>query len=354
VWLYNDGDSYVALLGVRAVRPTIYDVADRARVSIATVSRVLNGRAKVTEETRGRVMEAVATLGYRPSPVARGLAMRNTSVLALFHESFQTSYASQLISGAESEAAAHGYALLAYQIQGRDWEDLIRMPGRADGVIVTGSNANEAFLQSLASVSTPTALLGRARADLKMDGVLPDNAGGTTAAIEHLITHGRTLIAHIAGPLDSGNAPERLQAYRETLARHGQSAAEDYVQQGDYSFVGGAKAMRTLLALPRRPDAVFAANDLMAMGAMRAIEHAGLKVGEDIAVVGFDGLEAGEYMTPSLTTVFQPIEDIGREAVRLVLWRLANADADVREEVVPTRLVVRASCGEPHSEQDGE
>jgi LacI family transcriptional regulator len=336
------------------VRPTIYDVADRAKVSIATVSRVLNGRARVTEETRARVMEAVATLGYRPSPVARGLAMRTTSVLAFFHESFQTNYASQLISGAESEAAARGYALLAYQIQGREWEDLLRMPGRADGVIVTGNAANEAFLQTLAGASTPTAVLGRARADLKMDGVVPDNAGGTTAAVEHLIGHGRTRIAHIAGPQDSGNAVERLNAYRETLARNGQNCAQEYVQQGDYSFVGGAKAMRSLLELPQRPDAVFAANDLMAMGAMRAIEHYGLKVGEDIAVVGFDGLEAGEYVTPPLTTVFQPIEDIGREAVRLVLWRLANPDAAVREEVVPTRLIVRGSCGEPCSEQDGE
>jgi len=336
------------------VRATIYDVAERARVSIATVSRVLNGRAKVTDETRARVMEAVEALNYRPSPVARGLAMRTTSVLALFHQNFQTNYAAQIISGAESEAAASGYALLAIQIEGKDWGELMRMPGRADGVIVTGSPDNESFLQALALGGTPTVLLGHSRQDLKMDGVVPDNRQGTVAALEHLAAHGRTRIAHIAGPEWSTNAIERVQLYQETMARLGLTVPEGYIQNGEFSFVGGGKAMQRLLALSERPDAVFAANDMMAMGAMQAVGEHGLSVPEDVAIIGFDGLEAGEYMTPPLTTVFQPIEDIGREAVRLVLWRLENPDAPVREELVRTELIVRGSCGASAEHKDME
>ncbi|MFO7697914.1 MAG: LacI family DNA-binding transcriptional regulator [Anaerolineae bacterium] len=327
-------------------RATIYDVADRAKVSIATVSRVLNGRAKVTEETRARVMEAVATLAYRPSPVARGLAMGATSVLAVFYESFQSVFFSTLLAGAESEAAANGYALMAYQIQGREWEDLIRMPGRADGVIVSSSPNNEAFLQSLAQSATPTVVLGHARADLKMDGVVPDSIMGVNAVIEHLMGHVRKRIAHIAGPASSRQSAERRQAYIDALARHGLTCPEECLVQGDFSFVGGAQAMARLLALPEPPDAVFAANDVMAMGAMQSIEQHGLKVGVDIAVVGFDGLEAGEYMTPPLTTVFQPIEDLGRVAVRLLLERIEHPEAPVQEEVLPTALIVRGSCGD--------
>jgi len=327
------------------VRATIYDVAERAKVSIATVSRVLNGRAKVTDETRARVMEAVEALNYRPSPVARGLAMRATSVLGLFHQNFQSIYAAQVISGAESEAAAASYALLAIQIEGKEWSELMRIPGRADGVIVTASPDNEAFLQALAQAGTPTVLLGHARQDLKMDGVVPDNRQGTIAALEHLIAHGRSKIAHIAGPESSTNAVEREQSYRDTMAQHGLPVPDGYLQHGEFNFVTGTTAMERLLALPEIPDAVFCANDMMAMGAMQAIAAADLRVPDDIAVIGFDGLEAGEYMTPPLTTVFQPIEDIGREAVRLLLWRIENREAPVREEIIRTQLIVRGSCG---------
>jgi len=327
------------------VKPTIYDVAALARVSIATVSRVLNGRARVTEETRARVMEAVESLSYRPSPVARGLAMRSTSVLALFYETFQGYYPMQVISGAESQAAASGYALLAYQIHGRDWDDLIRMPGRADGVVVSGNMAHETFLQALAKGGTPTVILGHAREDLKMDGVVADFAGGTRLATEHLIASGRRRLALVTGPEISGNAAERREAFLATLAEHGLESRPEWLREGDYTFVGGARAMKELLAGPERPDAVHCANDMMAMGAMQAIEQSGLHVPEDIAVVGFDGVEAGEYMTPPLSTVIQPIEDIGRAAVRLLLSRIENRDEPVREEILPTRLVVRGSSG---------
>ena len=336
------------------MRATIYDVAERAKVSIATVSRVLNGRAKVTDETRARVMEAVEALNYRPSPVARGLAMRATSVLGLFHQSFQSNYAAQVISGAESEAAACGFALLAIQIEGKEWADLMRMPGRADGVIVTASPDNEAFLQALAHAGTPTVLLGHARHDLKMDGVVPDNSQGTVAALEHLVAHGRKRIAHIAGPHWSTNAVEREQAYRATMAEHGLAVPDGYLQVGEYNFISGTTAMEKLLALPEPPDAVFCANDMMAMGAMQAIAGAALRVPEDIAVVGFDGLEAGEYMTPPLSTVFQPLEDIGRIAVRLLVDRIKSPDAAVQEEVVATKLIARGSCGAPDEHEDME
>ena len=334
------------------MRATIYDVAERAQVSIATVSRVLNGRAKVTDETRARVMEAVEALNYRPSPVARGLAMRTTGVLGLFHQNFQSNYAAQIISGAESEAAACGYALLAIQIEGKEWVELMRLPGRADGVIVTASPDNEAFLQALARAGTPTVLLGHSREDLRMDGVVPDNRQGTVAAVEHLIAHGRRRIAHIAGPQSSTDAAERAQAYRDTMAQHGLAVPEGYIQAGEYNFVSGTTAMERLLALPERPDAVFCGNDMMAMGAMQAIAAAGLAVPEDIAVIGFDGLEAGEYMTPPLSTVFQPIEDIGRIAVRLLIDRIKSPDAPVQEEVVATQLIVRGSCGAPAEHED--
>jgi len=333
------------------MKATIYDVAERARVSIATVSRVLSGRARVTEETRARVMEAVAALNYRPSPVAQGLAMRATRVLAFFYESFQSRYASLLLSGAESEAAANGYALIAVQIRGRQWDDLLRMTGRADGVIVPGVSDQEQFLQALHQAATPTVLLGHARPDLLMDGVVADNRAGIAAAVEHLVQHGRQRLAHIAGPGASGDSAERQAAFKKAVAAAGLPVRKEWIQPGDMSVGGGTRAMEALLALPERPDAVVAANDLQAIGAMQALARHGLDVPGDVAIIGFDGLEEGEYVTPPLTSVYQPISAIGRAAVRLLLARLGDPEAQVCEEVLPVELIVRGSCGEHDSSE---
>ncbi len=333
------------------MKATIYDVAKKAGVSIATVSRVVSGRARVTEATRARVLEAVEELNYRPNPVAQGLALQSTRTLALIIERFDNVYPALIVGGAEAEAREHGYHLLVQQLSDLSVDDMLRLAARADGLILSGSANSGELAQSVVEQGTPVVILGRLVPGLRADGVVADNYGGAREAVEHLIGHGYQRIAHIAGPADSRHAEERLCAYQDTLEKHGLAVRQEYIIQGSYSHEGGYKAACQLLELAEPPEAVFCADDLIALGAMMAAEAMGYVVPDDLAIVGFDGLETGAYVNPPLTSVYQPMEPIGREAVKMLLWRIENPEEDLRETVLPTELLIRRSCGCPASVQ---
>ncbi len=303
----------------------------------------------MTEETRARVLEAVHELNYRPNPVAQGLALQSTRTLALIIERFDNIYPALIVGGAEAEARDQGYHVLVQQLSDLSVDELLRLSARTDGVIMSGATSNEELLQALAEQGTPTVLLGKLLPEIRADGVVADNYGGAYAAVEHLIEHGYQRIAHITGPDNSRHAEARLRAYQDALQAHDMPLRDEYIAKGAYSHESGYEVMSGLLDLPEPPDAVFCADDLIALGAMMAAEAYGRQVPGELAIVGFDGLETGAYVSPPLTTVFQPMEQIGRVAVQTLLWRIANPNEEPRETVLPTELLLRRSCGCPAS-----
>jgi LacI family transcriptional regulator len=331
----------------KEVKATIYDVARRAQVSIATVSRVVSGRARVTEETRARVLEAVKELNYHPNPVAQGLALQSTRTLALIIDRFDSIYPAKIVAGAETEARAHDYHLLVQQVADLDGDRLRRISGRIDGIIISGGASADELLRAAVEQDIPTVRLGNLIPELRADAVVADNYGGAYSAMEHLIEHGYRRIAHIAGPESSPHGKVRARAYLAALQDHAIPQRDEYLAHGDYTHESGFQAMASLLELPEPPDAVFCADDELAMGAILAAHELGYDVPNDVAIVGFDGLETGAYVTPPLTSVYQPIEQLGRVAVATLLWRIAHPEEEPRETVLPTELVIRRSCGCP-------
>lgn len=332
---------------------TIYDVARHAGVSIATVSRVLNDSARVSKDTRARVLEAVETLGYQPKAAARGLALNRTEIIGLVFPDIAGPFFSEMVRGVQSEARKHHYHLLIYSVDRRERSDrLLRvLSNRVDGLIVTSLSIEPRHLADLLERDIPFVLTGRQPDASRINAVLPDNRLGTHLAIEHLVAHGHQRIALIAGPRSMRHGRERYAAYRQALCQHGLQWDPRYVVRGTFEEESGRQAMQELLNLPRLPEAVFACSDLMAIGAMQVIRNHGLRVPEDIAVVGFDDIALAARANPPLTTVRQSVQDMGTESVRLLMQRINRPQQPAETVMLPTHLVIRRSCGCPYDDE---
>lgn len=321
---------------------TIRDVAERAEVSVASVSRVLNGAGPVTEATRQRVLEAVDALQYVPHSGARSLSTSRTNTVGVILPDLYGEYFSELIRGMDVAARALGYHLIVSSSHddAAEASAAIRsMRGRVDGLIVLSPHVGAANLASGLAGRTPILLMNGGGADAGRPSIIVDNHGGAVAAVEHLVALGRRRIAHIAGPAGNLDAEARMAGYMEAMAAAGLPTS---VVDGAFTKASGHVAGETLAALAERPDAVFAANDNMAVGAMLALQEAGLRVPEDVALVGFDDIPLASLVRPGLTTLKIQIAETGRNAlVRLV--KLIGSPGDVACEVVRPELVVRAS-----------
>lgn len=329
------------------MRPTIYTVAEKAGVSIATVSRVLNESPNVRETTRRKVRRAIDELGYQPSASARGLASSTTRTLALIFPRLSGPFFSELIRGAEAEAYRYHYHLLIYGSRDDDEDEelLQTLATKADGLILAGACACRSFVEGMAEAGLPIVLLGRKAEGFALDSIRPDNAGGAERAVAHLAEHGYERIGLIGGPPGQTHADDREAGYRSALLSHGLPWDPEMIVRGNYEETSGYEAMLALLALSSRPRAVFAANDQMAIGALAAARVFGLRVPEDVALVGFDDIEAARYLLPALTTVRQDIYEQGELAVQLLLSRMADPETPARTRLIPTPLVIRRSCG---------
>jgi LacI family transcriptional regulator len=328
------------------MRPTIYDVAERAGVSIATVSRVLNGSPKATAATRDMVLRAVRELGYRPNAAARSLAGRATDTLALVFPEISSPFFAEIIRGAEIEARLHQYHLLIYGIPEVGETDALLpvLSSRVDGLIL-GGHCDDAFVRTLDRQGVPFVLLGRGVEGYAVSTIQADSYHGVHEAVTHLIDHGYRRIAFIGGPEGYPQVVVRLKAYRQALADREWPADPTLILHSDFSEAGGHATAGRLLSLPEPPHAIFAANDQMAIGAIDAVRAAGLRVPEDVAVVGFDDIPVAAYVHPALTTVRRQIYESGVLAVRLLLNRIADPEGTPEHVALPTRLVVRRSCG---------
>jgi DNA-binding LacI/PurR family transcriptional regulator len=342
------------------VPPTLEQVAALAGVSRATVSRVVNGSPKVSPVVRAQVERAVAKLGYVPNRAARSLVTRRADSIALVVSEpharfFSEPFFAGMVRGVSAALAETGVQLLlliAQDLPDRGRLERYVVGGHVDGVLLASLHGDDPLPGTLERAGVPAVLVGRpaGRGGPRVDRGTPasyvdaDNRGGAGKAVDHLARRGRRTIATITGPLDMGVGLDRLDGYRDGLRAAGLTEADDLVETGDFTEEGGAAAMARLLARPGPPvDAVFAASDLMAAGALRALRAAGRRVPEDVAVVGFEDSAVARYAQPPLTTVRQPIEEMGRQATRLLLARVAGEPGGMHL-ILDVELVVRASA----------
>jgi LacI family transcriptional regulator len=325
---------------------TIKDVAREAKVSVATVSRALNGHANVTPQTREHVLGIAQALRFIPSQAARSMISRRTHTVGALLPDLHGEYFSELIRGIDLAARARGLHLLVSSSHGDASEAaaaLRAMNGRVDGLLVMSPHANADFLWGNVPEDTPAVLMNTQVQGGQFSSFAVDNYSGAYAMVRHLVERGHQRIAFVAGPESNFEAHERLRGYRAALAELRPGSSEQ-VLQGDFTQESGFRVGNQLVALGERPTAVFAANDMMAIGCLSALNEAGLQVPQDIALAGFDDIPISRYVNPSLTTVRARITELGA----LALERLASCIEDPehqnpQHQILRADLVVRQS-----------
>ncbi|MFG1697874.1 LacI family DNA-binding transcriptional regulator [Nonomuraea sp. NPDC049309] len=332
--------------------PTLRDVAKLANVSIRTVSNVVNGYAPVSDELRARVQAALDELGYRPNLIARNLKQGRTGMIALVVPELDAPYFAELAREVITAARARGYVVMIDQTDGdADRErELLGRDSRAtlfDGLLLSPISITAEELRGRPN-KVPIVLLGEHIFNGSLPHVAIDNVAAAREATAHLIDIGRRRIAAIGDqPYATGETAQlRTAGYRQALTRAGMEIDESLIISTPHFHRRlGAEAMERLLALPEPPDAVFCYNDLLALGAIRALTRAGRRVPDDVAVAGIDDIEEGQYSTPSLTTVAPDKAELARKAVDTLLDTITATDttATPSEIVVPHRLIVRES-----------
>jgi LacI family transcriptional regulator len=328
---------------------TIREVAGRAGVSPTTVSHVVNATRFVSHEIRTRVKEAMAELGYHPNAVARSLRRGRTHTLGLILPDSANPYFAELGRGIEAAAFGRDHSVVLCNTEGEELRERVYVDlltrRQVDGLLYVPAGSRVDVLRDLLRQPLPVVLVDRDLPGAPIDVVLSDKRSGAYLATRHLIALGHRRIGCIGGPSSLLMSGQRLQGYRDALAEAAIPVDEGLVLRGDYHPQSGWAAARSLLASPVPPTAIFAANDLMAIGVLRAAGELGRRVPDDLAVVGFDDIELASYTTPPLTTVSQSASEVGRAAVEILLQRLADPARPPVRRTLETRLVVRASCG---------
>lgn len=327
---------------------TIRDVAEEADVSVATVSRVLNGSDNVREETEERVIQAARALDYHPSETARNLRAQKTQTVGVLLPNMHGEFFAQITQGLDRRAREDGHHLLVSNSHTDESEAeavLQSVRGRVDGLIILWPRLTVRFLESLLPEDLPVVLLNTAAGQSRFESLSFDNRAGAYTAVEHLAEHGHERVAIFAGGSENFDAQERLAGYRAAVEDCGLVADSSLEIEGDFTRETGQALIETFLALDPRPTALFAANDSMAIGALRGLRKAGLRVPEDVALVGFDDIPTASYVTPSLTTVHAPTQELGEQAMDRLLGRLRNGEERPSHQTLETRLMARESCG---------
>ena len=330
---------------------TIKQVASEAGVSIATVSRVLNDKGPISEATRRRVEEVVARLHYVPHCAARSLITNRTNAIGVVLPDIHGEFFSEVIRGMDRTAWGNGYHLLVSSSHAdrSGLEEVLRaIFGRVDGLILMTPDVDGDTLRAFVPTRVPVVLLNCHDPGGAFDSIGVDNVGGARAMTRHLIARGHRRIAIVTGPAGNTDARERLRGFREELATDDGPAVAGVELAGDFGEASGFDAGRRLLHLTPRPSAVFAANDSMAIGVLAALQEAGVRVPEEVAVAGFDDIPIARFIAPPLSSVSVDIAALGARAAERVLGMLARGiDAQGVQETLATSLVIRRSCGGP-------
>lgn len=327
---------------------TIREVAREAGVSINTVSRALNGKPDVSEATRRKVLDVTKRLGYRPNKLAKGLRSNKTGTIGVVVTDVSNPYFSALVKSVEEAARQHNYSLIL-QDTNEDPEQereaiLTLLAERVDGVLLTPTQKGKEAIAQLQESGLPFVLLGRRYTHLRTDYVVTDDVSGGFLATEHLIRLKRERIAIITGPLCISSAKERLQGYMKAFAQYGIEVDESLVVKADaITAADGYRTMQALLRRPPYPTAVFAYSDFVAFGVMKAIREAGLRIPQDVAVVGYDDVEFCSYLETPLSSVRIPKEELGKTAAEGLIRKLTEGAEDPLKVSLPVSLIVRTS-----------
>lgn len=327
---------------------TIQDVADLAGVSIATVSRVVNGKSPVVPKTAQRVMDAIRELNYVPRAAARILASKRTNTLGLIVPEISGEFFAPMLRGIEAAAGEAGFDLLIHTTAYKTPDMRRHTLGEhnTDGLLVFIGSMELAELTRLESIGFPVVFLHQTAPEgLNIPVVTVENKKGALLAVEHLIeTHACRRIVYLTGPEGNEDSSWRERGYRLALEKHGIAFDPALVLPGDFSSMCAARAVRELLESGPAFDAIFSGDDLAAVGAMSALREAGKQIPEDIKIVGFDDIPLARHLTPPLTTIHAPTEEVGRTATDLLV-RLVRRETVEAEILLPTELTIRESCG---------
>jgi LacI family transcriptional regulator len=326
---------------------TIKDVAQHAKVSITTVSHVINSTRFVGEETRKRVHAAIEHLRYVPSAAARSLKTNRTHTIGMIIPNNSNPFFAEVIRGIESECYEAGYNVILCNSDDSPVKQsqYIRVlhEKQVDGLIVLSSGEDAGLFDLLSATGLPQVVVDRETGDRNADLVGVDHELGGYLATSHLLSLGHRRIACITGPLSLAPARQRVAGYERALREAGLVPSQSLLHEADFTSASGHSAMSALLTRPQRPTGVFACNDLMALGAICAAASAGLRIPQDLSIVGFDDVALAAFTNPPLTTVAQPMHATGALAAKVLIERITGRHKPVRREVLQPELRIRQS-----------
>ncbi|MBB6672180.1 LacI family DNA-binding transcriptional regulator [Cohnella nanjingensis] len=326
---------------------TIKDVAKQAGVAVSTASYVINNDPRISDETKRKVWAAIEELDYRPNAVARNLKRRKTETIGLFLTGFGGPFFSSIIQGLEEVVIANGYDLVACSTPGNHQGSANRFlrEKQFDAAIVFGPTIPDELILQVARKDFPIVVMDR---ELKADHVhhvLVNNVQGASTAAKHLISLGYRKIGYLSGGVGSYNNQKRLEGFKSALAESDLPYQASYTAQGHFTESGGYQAMKSLIMSGNVPEAIFSANDEMAIGAIQALTEAGYRIPEDVAIVGFDDIRLAAFVRPALTTISHPKHEWGTLVTHVVFQALQETMDEPRSILLDTELVVRDSCG---------
>ena len=330
---------------------TISDVAKAASVSTSTVSHVINETRFVRPETRERVLSVMREMSYKPNRLASSLRKSQTQTIGVLVPNAANPFFAEILAGIESACFEHGYNFIMGNADDDPERELaylqVLLERQVDGVLLVAAGTHEKSLELLALHGTPAVTFDRSANSLQVDEILADSKQGGLLATNYLLDLGHRRIACIKKGSDLTSSTDRVLGYQEALLARGVAIDDDLIVAGDYMPAGGYNACVQLLDLDEPPSAIFTCNDLMAVGALSAIYDRGLRVPDDISVIGYDNISLASYTIPPLTTIAQPIFELGKLAVDKLVARLKDSDAERNypsREVLPVSIFERESC----------
>ena len=327
---------------------TIKDVAELAGVHPSTVSRVINDDSRISEKTREKVFLIIKKLGYTPNAIARGLKTKRTHTLGMLIPDITNPFFAEIARGVEDAANKNDFNIILCNTDDRlkkerTYLEILRGK-RVDGLILGTAHIKDKSILELEKNNFPYILVSRNIEGLDKNCVIVDDEAGGIMAAEYLIKLGHRRIAHITGPLKTRSALNRLKGYKLTLKKHEIEYEDELVGEGDFRIKGGYQVMKRFLKLAEPPTAIFAANDLLALGAMQAIQKKNFHIPEDFSVIGFNDIELASFIYPALTTIRQPMLEMGALAVKMLLRIIEEGEFNQRKIVLKPKLIIRKSC----------
>ncbi len=346
--VYSSQTVAQSFAGRCAIVVTMRDVAERAGVSITTVSHVINQTRIVSDETRGRVLTAMADLGYQPNVLARSLRRKETYTIGVIVPDSADPFFAEVVRGIEDASFERGYTITLCNSDGDQDKELLYTNAltekQVDGILflAAGGKSSE-HIYSLQKRGVPLVVVDRHIPNIALDSVQIDNAWGGRRATQHLVELGHRRIGCITGPSDLTLSADRVTGYRHALREGEIPIDEVLIVKGDFEYDSGYRAARYLLAMTEPPTAIFACNDLMAVGVISAAQELGRQVPTDLSVVGFDDIRLASFINPPLTTIAQPKYEIGLTATTMLLERISDPDMPPRRRTLEAKLLVRRS-----------